>query len=339
MSTNEIDAPNESQDQASTQHAILRGALGAVHRIGVVAADISEREWRSPTHLEQRTVERIDMVARAAQICVRSEPEYANGEPTGLMVVEVAEGDYPAFVAGMRGQLDTYERNVRGVVSLSAVSEKIAIAPVVCNLFALRAWGLQNNAPAFTISVDVSSGVYDGLRRMVVVGTDLYPDELLARYKAFLGGSGKALDAVQEELDLCGQRHLNVKSTFAKGGPFARPTLRKRVRFMVGGLMEHELREDDAPGRLFLRDSLGLHKIINVQGRQEFKRMVSLVTALVDPTDVGSDHALNAALDMRGDNGMPRDTIPCQVGAGAQTLWAGCYQRFEEGSVDIVGHL
>jgi hypothetical protein len=113
MSTNEIDAPNETQDQASTQHAILRGALGVVHRIGVVAAEISEREWRSPTHLEQRTVERIDAVARAAQISVRSEPEYANGEPTGLMVVEVADGDYPAFVAGMRGQLDTYERNHR----------------------------------------------------------------------------------------------------------------------------------------------------------------------------------------------------------------------------------
>jgi hypothetical protein len=152
--------------------------------------------------------------------------------------------------------------------------------------------------PTFVISVDVNSGSYDGMRRMIVVGTNLNPEDLLARYKLFLSSSGKVLDAVQEELDLCGQRFLNVKSTFAKGGPFARPTLRKRVRFMVGGLMEHELREDDAPGRLFLRDSLGLHKIINVQGRQEFKRMVSLVTALVDPTDEDSDRALNAALDM-----------------------------------------
>jgi hypothetical protein len=151
-------------------------------------------------------------------------------------------------------------------------------------------------------------------------------------FKLFLSSSGKVLDAVQEELDLCGQRHLNIKSTFAKGGPFTRPALRKRVRFMVGGLMEHELREDDAPGRLFLRDSLGLHKIISVQGRQEFKRMVSLVTALVDPTDEGSDRALNAALDMRGDNGMPRDMIPCQVGEGAQTR----YLYFARGD-DVLG--
>jgi hypothetical protein len=146
------------------------------------------------------------------------------------------------------------------------VSEKIAIAPVVCNLFALRAWGLQHNSPAFKISVDVNSGTYDGLRRMVVVGTNLGPEDLLDRFKLFLSSLGKVLDAVQEELDLCGQRHLNVKSTFAKGGPFARPALRKRVRFMVGRLMEHELREDDAPGRLFLRDSLGLHKIITSGG-------------------------------------------------------------------------
>jgi hypothetical protein len=54
------------------------------------------------------------------------------------------------------------------MASLAAVSEKIAIAPVVCNLFALRAWELQNKRPAFTISVDVNSGSYDGMRRMVV---------------------------------------------------------------------------------------------------------------------------------------------------------------------------
>jgi hypothetical protein len=32
----------------ATQHAILRGALGAVVRIGAVAAGVGEREWRSP---------------------------------------------------------------------------------------------------------------------------------------------------------------------------------------------------------------------------------------------------------------------------------------------------
>jgi hypothetical protein len=115
VNANGIGAPDVMQEPPSTQHAILRGALGVVHRIGVVAAEISEREWRSPTHLEQRTVERIDTVARAAQISVRREPEYANGEPTGLMVVEVAADDYPAFLEGPRGQLDIYERNVRGV--------------------------------------------------------------------------------------------------------------------------------------------------------------------------------------------------------------------------------
>jgi hypothetical protein len=99
MNANGIGAPEVMQEPVSTQHAILRGALGAVNRIGVVAADISEREWRSPTHLEQRTEERIDSVARAAGINVRREPEYANGEPTGLMVVEVAADDYPAFLS------------------------------------------------------------------------------------------------------------------------------------------------------------------------------------------------------------------------------------------------
>jgi hypothetical protein len=173
MRAESIAAPDVEQEKDCTQHGILRGALGAVHRIGVVAAEIGEREWRSPAHLEQRTVERIEFVARTAQINVRNEPEYANGEPTGLMVVEVAADDYPAFQDGARGQLDIYERNVRGVASLAAVSEKIAIAPVVCNLFALRAWDLQNKRPAFTISVDVNSGSYDGMRRMVVAGTNL----------------------------------------------------------------------------------------------------------------------------------------------------------------------
>jgi hypothetical protein len=94
MNTNESGAPNSEQDHTDTQHAILRGALGEVRRIGVVAAEVSEREWRSPVHLEQRTVERIEEVAGAATVVVRQEPEYANGEPTGLMVVEMAAASF-----------------------------------------------------------------------------------------------------------------------------------------------------------------------------------------------------------------------------------------------------
>jgi hypothetical protein len=70
MSTNANGAQEVGVEQPHT-HAILRGAIEAVVRYGVVACGVAEREWKSPSHLEQRTEEKIARIR--ASMCVRNQ--------------------------------------------------------------------------------------------------------------------------------------------------------------------------------------------------------------------------------------------------------------------------